>query len=63
VRRDQLLQLLAHGAAAGFGARLVHQHGQRIDRLAVDQDLQLHQVGGLVVGEVIVERGVAARAL
>src|ERR1700710_1317320 len=31
VRRDQLLHLLDHGAAAAFGAGLVHQHRQRID--------------------------------
>ena len=39
----------------------MHQHGERIDRVAVDQHLQFHQVGRLVVGEVIVERGIATR--
>src|SRR6267154_1917326 len=61
VGRDQLFQLLHHGAAAAFGAGAMYQHGKRIDGLAVDQDLHLDQVGGLVVGEVVVERGVALR--
>jgi hypothetical protein len=55
VRRDQLLEFFDHGAAALLGARLVHQHGERLDRLGVDQDLPLHQIGGPEVGEVIVD--------
>src|SRR5262249_35581683 len=36
VRRDQLLELLHHGATAAFGASPVDQHGERVDRFAVD---------------------------
>src|SRR6266404_5227380 len=59
VRRDQFLHLFDHDAAAAFRALAVHQHRQRIHRLVVDQDLHLHEVGRLVVGEMIVERGIA----
>jgi len=55
MRRDQFLELFDHGAPAELGARFVHQHGKRIDRIAIDQDLQLDQIGGAEVGEVIVE--------
>ncbi len=58
MRRDQFLHLLDHGAAAALGALAVHQHRQRIDRLVVDQDLHLDEIGRLVVGEMIVERGI-----
>src|SRR5271170_945965 len=59
VRRDQLLELLHHGAAAVLGAGAVNQHGERVDRLGIDQDLHLDEIGGLVVGEMVVERGIA----
>src|SRR3954470_9063392 len=61
VWRDELLELLHHGPAAAFCAGAVNQHGERVDRIGVDQDLHFYQVGGLVVGEVIVERGVTLR--
>src|ERR1700732_5051503 len=61
VRRDQLLHLLDHGAAAALGALAVHQHRERIDRLVIDENLHLDEIGRLVVGEMIVERGVALR--
>jgi hypothetical protein len=35
-------------------------HGQRIDRLFVDQDLHAHQVARLVAGHLVVEAGIAA---
>ncbi|MNJ38137.1 hypothetical protein D3C77_329780 [compost metagenome] len=57
--RDQLLHLLDHAAAAGLGASAVHQHRQGVDRLGVDQDAHLHQVADLVIGDLIVEGGVA----
>ena len=60
MRRNELLELLRHGTPARFGARPVHKHGQRVNRVAVDQHLQLHEVRRPVIGEVIVERGVAA---
>ena len=34
---------------------------ERVDRLGIDQDLHLDQIGGLVVGQMIVERGIALR--
>src|SRR5258707_5029469 len=58
VRRDQFLHLLDHGAAAPLSALAVHQHRQRIHRFVVDEDLHLDEVGRLVVGEMIVERGI-----
>ena len=36
--RDQVLELLAHGASAQFGAGAVHNHGKRIDRFAVHEN-------------------------
>uniref|UniRef100_A0A0N4ZLE2 Glucosamine_iso domain-containing protein n=1 Tax=Parastrongyloides trichosuri TaxID=131310 RepID=A0A0N4ZLE2_PARTI len=61
VRRDQLLHLLDHAAAARLGAGAVDQHRQGVHRLGVDQDRHLDQVADLVVGDLIVERGVALR--
>src|SRR3974390_1261548 len=56
VRRDQLLHLLDHGAAAAFRAGAVNQHRERIHRLAPDEGLALDAIGRLVVGGMIVER-------
>jgi hypothetical protein len=39
----------------------VHDDGQRIDLVAVDQDVDLHHVGGAVLLELVVHGGVAAR--
>ena len=39
----------------------VDQHGQRIDRLGVDQDRHLHQVAVPVVLDLVVEAGIALR--
>ncbi len=58
--RDQLLQLLAHGAAAAFGARAVDDHGQRIHRIAIDQDRHLDEIAFLIILDVIIEAGIAA---
>ena len=44
------------------GIVLVHDRRQRIHRLAVDQDLQLLQLIGAVFEELVIQRGVAARA-
>ena len=60
VLRDQLLQLLAHDAAAAVGARAVDDQRQRIDRLGVDQDRHLDEVAGLIADHLVVERGIAA---
>src|SRR5260370_760428 len=55
MRRDQLLELFRHGAAAALGASAMHQHSQCVDRFAVDQHLQLDQLGGAIIGQVIIE--------
>ena len=57
--RDELLHLLAHAAAPAFGAVAVDQHRQGVDRFGIDQDRHLDQVAGLVVLDLVVERGVA----
>ncbi|MNQ87058.1 hypothetical protein D3C85_1022680 [compost metagenome] len=59
--RDQLLHLLDHAASARLGAAAVDQHRQGVDRLGVDQDAHLDQVADLVVGDLVVERGIALR--
>ena len=58
--RDQILQLLAHHPSAHFGALAVDDHRQRIHRLGVDQDRQLHQIAFAVVIDVIIETRIAA---
>jgi hypothetical protein len=44
VAGDQLLQLLAHGAAAHLRPVAVDHDGERIDGLVVHEDLHLDQV-------------------
>jgi hypothetical protein len=39
----------------------VHDDGQRIDLVAVDQHVDLDHVGGAVFLELVVHRGIAAR--
>jgi len=46
--------------AAGIGAVLVYDDRERIDRVAVDQDIKLHQRSGLKMAEIVVEGGIAA---
>src|SRR5262245_66591059 len=60
VRWNELLELLAHGAAAALCARTMHDHGERIDGLAVDEDRHLDEVARLVALDVVVERGIAS---
>ena len=59
--RDQILQLLDHGAAPRLGASAIDDDRQGIHRLVIDQERHLHQVARLVTDDVIVERGIAAR--
>ena len=59
VAGDQVLQLLAHEAAALFGRGAVDQHGERVDRLLVDEDRHLDEIALPVTGQLVVERGVA----
>src|SRR5689334_15645278 len=59
--RDQLLELLAQRAAVRVRLLAVDDRRQRVDRLAVEQDVELDDVRLLVPVELIVERRVAAR--
>src|SRR3974390_626970 len=61
VRGNQFFQFLRHRAAARLRAGAVDQHGERVDRLAVDQHLAFSEIGRVLVGQGIVERGIAAR--
>jgi hypothetical protein len=60
--RDQLLELGGHHDAVGHRLVPVHDRAERVDRIAVQQDVDLDEVGLLLTDNVIVERGVAARA-
>src|SRR5574340_560416 len=54
--RDQRAQLRRNLAAAVGGDRTVHHHRQRVDTLAVDQDVELDDVGRAKLAELVVER-------
>src|SRR5690606_2729097 len=58
---DEVLQALAKLPAARFRRAAVDDHAERVDRLAIDQDVHLDEVAGAVADLVIVKRGVAAR--
>src|SRR6478672_4783964 len=60
VAGDEVLQALAHAAAARLGIAAVDDHRERVDRLIVDEDAHLHEVAGARADLVIVEAGVAA---
>ncbi len=60
VRRDQILQLLAHGAATHFGPCAMHQHRERIHRLGIDQHRELDEVALAIFPDLVVEAGIAA---
>src|SRR3954453_1781903 len=53
VARDEVLQPLAHAAAARLRGAAVDDHAQRVDRLFVDQDAHLDEVA-LAVAELLV---------
>src|ERR1700730_13265731 len=61
VGRDELLELFDHRAAAALGAGAMNQHGERVHRFAIDQDLHFHEVGWLEVGELIIKGGITLR--
>ena len=61
MRRDQLLELLHHHAAAHFRAGAMHEHRERIHRLGIDEDRHLHEIAGAIIGERIVEARIALR--
>src|SRR5688572_17381534 len=58
--RDEVLEALAELAAAGLGGDAVDDHRERVDRLAVDQDVHLDEVALAVADLVIVEARIAA---
>ena len=57
--RDEILQLLHHAASAHVGAGAMHEHGEGVDRLGVDEDRHFHQITRAIVGDDIIEAGVA----
>ena len=59
--RNQFLQFLAHLATEIVGVSLIDQRRERIDRLAIEQDIELSQLTILVARAVVVERCVALR--
>src|SRR5215203_3872016 len=59
--RDQLAQSLGHLHAVAVGLVLVHDRGERVDGLALKQDVHLDQVGRLLAVDLVVERRVAPR--
>src|SRR5579872_5989946 len=58
--RYQFLHLVDQFAAASIRVVAMHDQGQRVDRIAVDQHVELDQRSGLKMAEFVVERGVAA---
>ena len=60
--RDQLLQPFDHLLAVGVGLVAVHDRAERVDRLAVQQDVDANQVRLLVAPRFVVEARVALRA-
>ncbi len=59
--RNEFAQAGDQVAAPLVGLLAMANHGERVDRLAADQHVQLNQVRFDVAGEVIIERSVAAR--
>src|SRR5690348_3097878 len=57
--RDDAPQLLHQRLAPLVGLVAVDDDAERVHRIAVEQDVELHEVGGPEVGELVVERGVA----
>src|SRR3712207_8893295 len=60
--RDELAQLAGHEDAVAVGLVLVHDRAERVDGLALQQDVDLHQLRLLLAGLLVVQRGVAAGA-
>ena len=57
--RDQLAQLRRHLAAVHVGPGAVHDRRERIDRHAVEEHVDLRQVGDAIAGGLVVEARVA----
>ena len=58
--RNQVLKLLAYTPAEIIGPVPVNKRRQSVHGLAVEQDVQLDQVGPLIADDMVVEGGVAA---
>ena len=58
--RDQFFQLEADVATPFVRARPVHDHRERVDGIAVQDHVHLHEIGRLVAGQLVVEGGVSA---
>src|SRR5690242_9108888 len=58
--RDELAHLLGELAPARLRARAMHDERQRIDPFAVDENIELHQIGHAKLLELVVERSIAA---
>src|SRR5690606_7347937 len=59
--RDQRTHARDHVAPARARAGAVHDHRERIDAIAVDEQVDLDHVGAAILLELVVHRGVAAR--
>ena len=58
--RDLILKLLAHLSSAVVGSCLMHNEGQRIDRLLVDKDIELYELRGDIPLQLIVKGRIAS---
>src|SRR4051812_45785712 len=60
--RDDAAQAVDEPLPRSVRAVAVHDEAERIDRIAVEQDVELDEIRGAKAGQFVVERGVAARA-
>src|SRR5699024_3612709 len=60
--RDQVLELHGHLIAVVVSILAVHDRAERIDRLALQQDIHLHQIRLLLAGLLVIQGGVALGA-
>src|SRR4029079_1606421 len=59
---DEFLELAGHLVAVRGGSVFVHDRAERIDRLALAQDVDLDEIGFLVARLLVVKAGVSAGA-
>src|SRR2546427_295557 len=58
--RDGLPAMEFRRWSSGLRLVLVQDRGEGVDLVAVEQDVDLDEIGGLLTGRLVVERGVAA---
>ncbi len=58
--RDEFFHLGGEQASLGDGGGAVQDQRKRIDGLARDEHVELDQIAFLVIGKVIIERGIPA---